>query len=155
MRTLGARRGFLRATHLIEFGLLGTLAGDGTLPTFFGAKKGKYPASLLVTSTLILVFVWMFDLSAIASLGSAVALFIFLMISVGHIRIRKETGANMFVLLLGALTVLITLLSFFATTLETSPTSLIAFAVLVLLAVIADSVWRSVRDRPASTRPAA
>ena len=27
MRTLGARRGFLRATHVIEFGLLGTLAG--------------------------------------------------------------------------------------------------------------------------------
>jgi putative ABC transport system permease protein len=27
MRTLGARRGFLRTTHVIEFGLLGTLAG--------------------------------------------------------------------------------------------------------------------------------
>lgn len=27
MRTLGARRGFLRATHVIEFGLLGTLSG--------------------------------------------------------------------------------------------------------------------------------
>ncbi|MGZ5001552.1 MAG: ABC transporter permease, partial [Methylomonas sp.] len=27
MRTLGARRGFLRTTHIIEFGLLGTLAG--------------------------------------------------------------------------------------------------------------------------------
>jgi len=27
MRTLGARRGFLRTTHVIEFGLLGILAG--------------------------------------------------------------------------------------------------------------------------------
>ena len=67
---------------------------DGTLPPVFGAKRGKYPMSLLMTSALILVFVWVFDLSAIASLGSAVALFIFLTISIGHIRIRKATGAN-------------------------------------------------------------
>jgi amino acid transporter len=139
--------GAINANLYAAPGLLGTLAGDGTLPTFFGAKRGKYPASLLVTAALILVFVWMFDLSAIASLGSAVALFIFLIISIGHIRIRKQTGANLAMLVLGGLAVVVTLLSFFATTLKTSPTSLIAFVVLVVLAVIADTIWRAVRTR--------
>lgn len=71
------------------------------------------------------------------------ALFIFLMISIGHMRIRKETGASIFTLAVGALTVAVTLVGFFATTLKTSPTSLIAFAV---LAVVADTIWRSVRS---------
>jgi len=139
--------GAINANLYAAPGLLGTMAADGTLPTFFGTKKGRYPASLLVTAALILVFVWVFDLSAIASLGSAVALFIFLMISIGHIRIRKETGANIILLVLGGLTVVITLISFFATTLKTSPTSLIAFVALVVIAVIADTIWRAVRGR--------
>ena len=139
--------GAINANLYAAPGLLGTMAADGTLPSFFGAKKGKYPASLLVTAALILVFVWVFDLSAIASLGSAVALFIFLVISIGHIRIRKETGANVILLAFGGLTVVVTLVSFFSTTLKTSPASLIAFVVLVVLAVVADTVWRSVRAR--------
>ncbi len=139
--------GAINANLYAAPGLLGTMAADGTLPTFFGARKGKYPASLLVTAALILVFVWIFDLSAIASLGSVVALFIFLMISIGHLRIRKETGANTFLLVLGGLTVLVTLVSFFVTTLQTSPTSLIAFVALVVLAVIADTIWRSARGK--------
>lgn len=145
--------GAINANLYAAPGLLGTMAADGTLPTFFGTKKGKYPVSLLVTAALILVMVWAFDLSAIASLGSAVALFIFLIISIGHIRIRKETGANIVLLVLGGLTVVITLLSFFATTIKTSPTSLIAFGALVVLAVIADTIWRLVRDKREVLKP--
>jgi len=128
-------------------GLLGSLADQGVFPPFFGAKKGRFPISLLLTGLLIIVLVWAFDLSAIASLGSAVALLIFLMISVGHFRIRKETGASAVVLAIGMLTVIVTLLGFFATTLKTSPASLVAFVALTFIAFIADSVWRAVRDK--------
>ncbi|RJP35446.1 MAG: hypothetical protein C4536_00530 [Actinobacteria bacterium] len=101
--------------------------------------------SLLLTGFVILVLVWLLDLSAIASLGSAVALLIFLAISIGHLRIRKETGVNAVVLVFAILTVSITLVGFFVTTIDSSPSSLIAFAALLVLAIIVDTVWRAVR----------
>jgi hypothetical protein len=40
-------------------------------------------------------------LTAIASIGSAVALVVFALVSAGHLRVRHETGANLLILLLG------------------------------------------------------
>ena len=40
------------------------------------------------------------DLDSIASIGSAVALVIFTMITAAHLRIRAETGANLLILVL-------------------------------------------------------
>ena len=128
-------------------GLLGSLAEQGIFPPLFGKKAGRFPISLLLTALFIIVLVWAFDLSAIASLGSAVALLIFLIISIGHFRIRKETGASAWILAIGILTVVITLLGFFATTIETSPASLVAFVVLALIAVVVDTIWRSMRGK--------
>lgn len=130
-------------------GLLGSLAKQGIFPPVFAASRGRFPRSLLITGVLIIAQVWLLDLSAIASLGSAVALLIFLIISVGHFRIREQTGANAALLGLGILTVVVTLIGFFATTLKTSPASLVAFVGLTVAAVIADTIWRSVRDNSA------
>ena len=94
---------------------------------------------------------WVSDLSAIASLGSAVALLIFLVITIGHIKIRRETGASVVVLSIAILTVVVTLVGFFATTITTSPTSLVAFVALAVLAVVVDTVWRIVRTRRSAT----
>ena len=41
-----------------------------------------------------------FDLSAIASIGSAIALLVFGLVSVGHLRVRDETGAQAWMLVL-------------------------------------------------------
>jgi len=131
-------------------GLLGSLAEQGVFPPVFLKKRGRFPRSLLITGTLIIVLVWVFDLSAIASLGSAVALLIFLMLSIGHFRIRKDTGASATLLALGIVTVAITLLGFFATTIQTSPASLVAFVGLAVIAVVLDAIWRSVRGRRAT-----
>ena len=139
--------GAVNATVYPVPGLLGSLAEQGVFPPFFGTKKGRFPISLLLTGLLIIVLVWAFDLSAIASLGSAVALLIFLMISIGHFKIRKETGASAALLVIGMLTVVITLLGFFATTIQTSPASLVAFVALAVIAVVVDTIWRSVRGK--------
>jgi len=141
--------GAVNATVYPVPGLLGSLAAQGVFPPFFGAKKGRFPTSLLLTALFIIALVWVFDLSAIASLGSAVALLIFLMISIGHFRIRRDTGANAVLLGLGILTVVITLIGFFATTIQTSPASLVAFVALTVLAFVADTSWRAVRGRHA------
>ncbi len=142
--------GAVNATVYPVPGLLGSLAEQGVFPPFFGTKKGRFPISLLLTGLLIIVLVWAFDLSAIASLGSAVALLIFLMISIGHFKIRKDTGASAALLVLGILTVVITLVGFFATTIQTSPASLVAFVALAIIAVVVDTWWRAVRGKRGS-----
>jgi len=139
--------GAVNSTMYPAPGLLSSLARQGTFPPFFERRLGRFPVSLLLTSGLIIALVWLSDLSSIASLGSAVALLIFLVISVGHFRIRKETGASAAVLLIAVATVVITLLGFFATTITTSPSSLIAFVGLAIIAVAVDTIWRLRRDR--------
>lgn len=126
-------------------GLLRSLAERGMFPPFFGAQRGRFSVGLLLTGLITLGIVWLLDLTAIASLGSAVALLIFLTISIGHFRIREKTGANAAVLLIGMLTVVVTLLGFVGTTLTTSPASLVALVVLAVLAVVLDTWWRAVR----------
>jgi len=128
-------------------GLLGSLAQKGVFPPFLGGRQGRFPVGLLVTGFLIILLVWLFDLSAIASLGSAVALLIFLIITIGHFKIRQQTGASGVVLGIAMLAVIVTLLGFFANTLKTSPASLVAFLALLVLAVVVDTVWRSARAK--------
>ena len=142
--------GAVNSTTYPATGLLGSLARQGVFPPMFGAKAGRFPVSLLFTGVLILLLVWVSDLTAIASLGSAVALTIFLVISIGHFKIRSQTGASAVVLAIAMLTVIVTLLGFFATTITTSPTSLVAFVALAVVAVVVDTVWRSMRDRRAA-----
>ena len=60
----------------------------------------RFPASA-PGGLIILVLVWFLNLSGMASLTCAVALPIFLAISIGHLRIRRETGANTAVLPIG------------------------------------------------------
>ena len=137
-------------------GLLGIAGRAGHLPAVLRHQEGAVPGEPAADRAADhSCSCGSFDLSAIASLGSAVALLIFLMISIGHFKIRKETGANCDRCSPWAcLTVVITLLGFFATTLKTSPASLVAFVALVVLAVIADAIWRSVRGKRESATSA-
>ena len=53
-----------------------------------------------------------FDVNAIASIGSAVALAVFGLVTVAHFRVREVTGANVGVLVLALTTIAIALLFF-------------------------------------------
>lgn len=148
--------GAVNSTLYPAQGLLGSLARDEVFPPWFGRTFGRLQIGLLLSGVLTLMFVWLFDLSAIASIGSAVALAIFLLISIGHYRIRHETGARGGVLLLGIATVIITLLGFAWSTLTTNPASLVAFVVLLALAAVVDAIWRlrrEARHRPGALTP--
>ena len=66
------------------------------------------------------------DLSAIASVGSAVALVIFLLVGIAGWRRRKDTGSNPAIIVL-ALLITATVLAFFAVdTLENAPETFVA-----------------------------
>jgi len=147
--------GAVNSTMYPAPGLMGYLAEEEIFPRAFGNKIGKFQVGLLLTAATVLLFVWLLDLSAIASLGSAVALLIFLSISIGHLRIRHETGVNTAVLSFAILTIVITLLGFIATTLASSPTSLAALIALMVLAAVADSLWRASKSRHHPVTPVA
>jgi hypothetical protein len=87
----------------------------------------------------------LFNLDAIASIGSAVALLIFTLITVAHLRIRGETGASMPVLLLAVAAAAVVLVTFVFTTLIHEPASIVTLLVIVLLAVGLDFGWKRAR----------
>lgn len=87
------------------------------------------------------------DLSAIASVGSAVALMIFLLVGAAGYRRRADTGASEAVVLL-AIAVTATVLGFFAVdTLRNAPQTFGAIIGIAVLAVVLDAAFR--RTRPA------
>ncbi len=95
------------------------------------------------------------DLSAIASVGSACALVVFLLVGVAGYRRRAETGANGVVVLV-AITATAVVLAFFAVdTFQNAPETFIAMLAIAALAVLLDLVWKRARDRGTTSSDAA
>lgn len=97
----------------------------------------------MVGATMVLAIG--FDLSAIASIGSAVALLIFSLVTLAHLRIRRETGAKFLPLVLGLLTTTVTLVVFATTTLVDEPAAAAALGIVLLLSVALELWWSRVR----------
>ena len=89
------------------------------------------------------------DLSAIASVGSACSLVVFLLVGLAGYRLRSETGASAAIVLLGMAVTAIVLGFFAVDTLRNAPETFGAIVAMTLLAVALDVVWKRVRDRPA------
>ena len=85
----------VNATLYASGGLTAMLAKVGQFPSFFGrgSPLGSH-AGLLITSGLVLAVANIVDLSAIASVGSACSLAIFLLVGIAGYRRRHEIGAN-------------------------------------------------------------
>jgi hypothetical protein len=89
------------------------------------------------------------DLSAIASVGSAIALAVFVLVGIAGYRRRADTGANT-AITLAAIGVSVIVLAFFAVdTLRNAPWTFVA---IILLAVVLDAVWKR-RAPAADDRP--
>ena len=80
-------------------GLCEEMASMGQFPPLLGRRfGGRAPAGLLVTAAVAIVLAVGFDLSSIASIGSAIALLVFTLVTAAHFRVRSETGASTLVL---------------------------------------------------------
>jgi hypothetical protein len=86
-----------------------------------------------------------FDLSSIASIGSAIALLVFTLITAAHFRVRGETGASTLVLGVAVTSTVVVLLTFAFTTLADEPATAVALGVIVLLSVALDVGWKRIR----------
>jgi amino acid transporter len=128
-------------------GLSAHLAATGEFPPFLGRYLGgRASVGLLITGAGSLALALGFGLTAIASIGSAAALMIFLLITVAHLRVRSETGARTSILVLGILTTGLALLTFVFTTLVDEPASVTTLVAILVFSVVFDLWWKARRD---------
>jgi amino acid transporter len=138
----------VNATLYASGGLTAMLAEARQFPPIFGreSRLGRH-AGLLITAFLVLVVANLVDLSAIASVGSACSLMIFLLVGVAGYRRRAETGSQALIVL-AAIAVTATVLAFFAVdTLRNAPETFSAIVGIALLSVALDVLWKRARDR--------
>ena len=81
------------------------------------------------------------------SIGSAIALLVFTMVSVGHLRVRGDTGASLIVLLIAIASTVVVLITFALTTLVEEPATAVTLVAIILLSVVVDLVWKRARAR--------
>jgi amino acid transporter len=127
-------------------GLSDRLAETGQFPGLMARRLGgRASAGLLIAAAACLVLALFFNLDAIASIGSAVALLIFTLITAAHFRVRAETGANVVILSVAVAAAGIVLLTFVFTTLIHEPASMVALLAILVLSVALDFSWKRVR----------
>jgi amino acid transporter len=140
------------ATMYASEGLTSTLAQVGQFPSAFGStsRLGRH-GGLWITTVLTLLFVIVFDLGALASIGSAVSLAVFVLVGVAATRLRTTIRARLWVLLAGILCSVIALLVFARDTLESDPKAFWTMVLLPFLAFGIDVVLH--RRRPPTRSP--
>jgi hypothetical protein len=125
------------------------LSGVGQFPPFFGpASRLGAKSGVLISAAVVLVVANTVDLSAIASVGSACSLAIFVLIGVAGYRLRRETGAQAWLILIGIVVTLVVLAFFAVDTVRNEPETFVAMVVVAGLAVILDLVWKRARGEP-------
>jgi amino acid transporter len=115
-------------------------------PPIFG-RPGRFdgPRGVGITVVLVLLLANLFDLSAIASLGSAVSLVVFLVVGYAGLKLRHETGSQAWVVLLTMAATAVVLVLFAVDTARNAPQTFTAMLVLGALAVVLDLVWKRIR----------
>jgi hypothetical protein len=107
---------------------------------------GRASNGLLIQAAMCLVLAVVFNLDSIASIGSAVALVIFTMITAAHLRIRAETGANLLMLVLAIVAAGAVFVTFVFTTLIHEPASIATLAGILVLSLALDYGWKHFHD---------
>jgi amino acid transporter len=122
------------------------LAAAGIFPPVFGQRAlVGGTRGLTISALLVLLLANLVDLTAIASLGSVVALAIFLVTSVAAFRLRAETGSRASLLIAAIAVTALVVVVFAVQTLRDAPETFAAMIGILLLAVGLDQIWSRVR----------
>jgi amino acid transporter len=137
-------------------GLTSTLAEVGQFPGFFGrgSRLGAH-AGVLITAAIVLVVSNTVDLAAIASVGSACSLMVFLLVGIAGLRLRRETGSRAAILVTAIGATAIVLVFFAVDTARNAPETFTAMVAITSLCVVLDFVWKRTRGpaRPSVAQP--
>jgi amino acid transporter len=124
------------------------IAKNGGLPPAFDRKLwGRDVEGLFITSGLVLVFVLIFPLSAVASMGSAAFLLVYSAVNIGHLRIRQQTGAKAWPVVAAAVSCLSLFVVLLYHMVATAPTSAIALGVTLVGSFLFEVVYRRTTGR--------
>jgi amino acid transporter len=127
-------------------GLCEQMTAQGQFPPILGRRfGGRAAAGLLLTAAVSMILAAGYDLSSIASIGSAIALVVFGLVTVAHFRVYRETGANRLILGVALASIVIVLTTFVFTTLVNEPGTIVALVVIVALSVALDLIWKRMR----------
>ncbi len=129
-------------------GSTSALAKTRQFPPIFG-KRGKFGSTvgLTISAVAVLLLAVLADLSAIASLGSVVALVIFLMVALAGMRLRAETGSSLLIIWLAILSTAVVLIVFGIQTAQDAPETFVAMIIVLVLAAVLEYAWTAMRSR--------
>jgi amino acid transporter len=138
--------GSVVATLYASAGLTRMLSDVGQFPPFFGpGSRLGAKSGVLISAGIVLVVSNTVDLSAIASVGSACSLMIFVLVGVAGYRLRSTTGASAAIILVGIAATLVVLAFFVVDTFRNAPQTFTAIVVIAALAVGLEVVWKRAR----------
>ena len=106
---------------------------------------------LWITTVGTLLFVNVFDLGALASIGSAVSLAVFVLVGVAAIRLRQTIEANLSILLAGVIFSVVVLVVFAVDTYSSDQKAFWTMILLPVLALALDVGWKNRRGDTART----
>jgi amino acid transporter len=129
-------------------GSTSALAKTRQFPPVFG-RAGRFGSTvgLTISALAVILLAVLADLSQIASLGSVVALVIFLMVALAGMRLRAETGSNAPIIGLAILSTSVVLVVFVIQTFQTAPETFTAMIIVLVLAAILEYAWSAMRER--------
>jgi amino acid transporter len=145
----------VNANMYAAVGTTGKLAESGTFPPVFGSKAlVGGTRGLTLSAVAVLLLATFVDLTAIASMGSAVALGIFLVTSVGALKLRHETRSSAAMIVAAIVATAVVLVVFAVDTLRNAPATFVAIVAVLVLAIALDAVWGRIRERRRRDTPA-
>ncbi len=120
-----------------------TIARDGELPATLERKVwGQRVEGLLITAGMTLLIANLFDLTSIATLGSAGFLLIFAAVNAANVRHASHVGSRVWISVVGAVACLVALGALIWQTATTSPAKLWILAAMLALAVAIEGAYR-------------
>lgn len=121
---------------------------NGSLPEAFDRKLwGRDVEGLFITAGLVVVFVLLFPLSAVAQMSSAAFLLVYAAVNVGHLRITSKTGAKRWVIVVSVVTCLGLFVALATNMVRTSVSSLVALVVTLAISVAVEAAYRAKTKR--------
>lgn len=124
------------------------LGKNGELPPVFKSQvRGRDVQGLFITTAIVLIFVVIFPLRSVAAMGSGAFLLIYTAVGVGHLRIRRETGAKAWPVVLSVITCVALFVLLLINMIKSAPTSAIALGVTLVVSLGVEVVYRRVSGR--------
>lgn len=152
--TLVAIAALLSTGSAINATLYGTarvtyiIAKDGELPVALDKEIWDRPiGGLLLTAGLTLFTANIFDISSIATMGSAGFLIIFAAVNASNLKIHKKTSSKKWIPSLGIITCIFALFALIWETSITSPFNLLILVILLILAISIEIIYIKLTGR--------